>query len=232
MAAMLFASTDESRYVLNAVNIIASPGCRPKLVATDGRRLAVIETVAEQKDDIIINHELLLSTQFLKPICALSKALGGKLFPWIAFENRAGSKQVFIEFIGGDCFIEVEKGVVEGAYPNWRQVIPSRSKHLREPMNDLGLNAEYIGDFAKAAALLESKATIVQMNLVGKEKCIEVKINDRPNFYGLVMPCSVDEDAEYQPQFVVIEKHFPDPNETSEAPEKKTATENPEPVAA
>ena len=196
----------------------------------DGRRLCVIETVAEQAEDFAtIQHELLISTSILKAVCALSKAMGGKLFPWIAFENRPGSKQVFIELIGGNCFVEIESGVVEGQFPNWRDVLPSKAKYLREPINDLGLNAEYVGDFAKAAALLESKTTIVQMNLVGKDSCIEVKINDKPNFYGLVMPCKVDESVDYQPQFVAIEKYFPKVEPKKAAAQSK---ETPGPVAA
>lgn len=208
-AALLFASTDESRYTLSGVCIEACPERKPVLVATDGRRLAVIETVAEQKEDFPHRHQLLLRPDFIKPICALSKAIGAKLFPWICFENNPGSKRIQVEFIGGNIWLDShDGGLINGEYPAWAKALPAR-KARREPINDLGLNAEFVGDFAKAAKLLEASSPLIQMNLVGKEQALEVKINALPHFYGLVMPCKVEESTEYQPEFLQIVKDFP-----------------------
>ncbi len=218
LAALLFASQDESRYTLNGVNIEVNPTHHtPVMVATDGRRIAVIETVAEQpQEEIFENQSMLLAADFVKAVCSLSKAIGGKLFPWIQFQTRPGSQQTMVEFIGNGTTLNVEsRALIEGIFPNWRQCLPAKSKK-RDPITDIGLNAEMIGDFAKAAKLLEAPTPIVQMNLVGKEQQIEVKIIGRANFYGLVMQCKLDESVDYQPEFLAISKAFPTADKITE----------------
>lgn len=207
-AVKLFASTDGTRYVITGVNIEVRPNAVPVLVATDGRRLVAIETVAQQEDKFTQSRSLLLRPDFIGPVCALLKAFGGKLFPWICFEHNPGSKRVIVTLIGGHIALDVEEGaIIEGEFPNWRQVLPAKIKH-REPITDIGLNAELIGDFAKAAKILEADSPVIQMNLVGKEQQVEVKLKALPNFYGLVMQCKLDESIEYQPEFVAIVDQF------------------------
>ena len=217
-AALLFASEDESRYVLNGLLIECRGLGRPTIIATDGKRLAVIETLAEQSGEAGEDRSLLLRAEFITALVALSKALGGKLFPWIEFTNRKGSKQVQVAFVGSKCVIDVEDGaLIEGEYPNWRGILPAK-KAERKPLNDLGLNAEYIGDFAKAAKIMEADTPIVQMNLIGKESAIEVRLYSLPQFYGLIMPCIADETVDYQPEFLAIAKAFPSPPEPEPEP--------------
>ena len=231
MAALLFASTDESRYVLNGVLIEghSAVSAKPTIVATDGRRLAVIETVADQMpDDTLEDHSLLLKADFVKPLCALSKALGGKNSPWIQFSNNPGSNQMSVAFIGSKCFVEVEDGaLIEGTFPDWRKIVPSK-KAKREPINNLGLNAETVGDFAKAAKIMEASTPIVQMNLVGKEQAIEVRLFSLPQFYGIIMPCKVDDSVEFQPEFLQVAKMFPEP-EPEQGPQNAPPADKEEP---
>lgn len=217
MAASLFASTDESRFILNGIQIEVTPGKKPTIITTDGRRLCVIETLAEQAEEFASEHTFILRSDFAKPLCSLSKAIGGKLFPWIAISNKSGSEEVTAEIVGGDCFLDVHKNaLVEGVYPNWRQTIPKRSKKERTPITDLGINSEFVGDFAKAAKMLESKTAVVQMSLTGEGHAIEVKLAGVSNFYGLIMPCRADESVDYQPEFLQITKQIeqPEPEET------------------
>lgn len=221
LAALLFASTDETRYVLNGVLLEWHPEKdRPVIVTTDGRRLAVIESEAHQEDVCEDAHSMLLRADFVKPICSLSRAFGGKNFPWIVFENKPGSKRVGVRFVesGSRCVLEVEEnGLIEGAYPDWRKVLPKRGKG--EAINELGLNSDYVGDFARAAKFMEASSPLIQMNLVGKEGAVEVRIPAVPNFYGLVMQCKLNEDTEYQPEFLHIVKDFP-----SEKPKEDEGT--------
>lgn len=221
LTALLFASTDESRYVLNGVCLSARRN-KPILVSTDGRRLCVIETTAEQPvesdgDD----REIVLRGEFIRAIAALSKAVGGKLFPWIEIQNKPGSQRVQVSIVGGKCFLESEEGaLIDSDFPNWRQVVPSK-RAPREPVSEIGLNTEYVGDYAKAAKILECETPIVQMALVGKESAIEVKLIGRPNFYGLVMQCKLQEGTEYQPEFLGIVRDFPKPEPATEPEEKE-----------
>jgi hypothetical protein len=220
-AALLFASTDETRYVINGVNIEARAGkAAPVLVATDGRRLAVIETQAQQAADFTKDCTILIRPDFVKALCALSKALGGKNCPWLAFDVTH-KQSVEITIIGKDVSLVVnEEAFMDEKYPDWRQVVPAKSKK-REPITDIGLNAEYVGDFARASKLLGGESPIMQMNLVGKEQQVEVKLQGLPQFYGLVMQCKLNTDIEYQPEFLAIAEAFPKP-----VPEQSSSEES------
>lgn len=217
LAAALFVSNDESRHVLNGVSIEVRPGMeKPLIVATDGRRLAVIESLAQQNEESLNakgvfteNHSLLLRADFLKIITLLSNKAGGKLYPWILLENKKFSDRLEVSIIGAPVFLAIDKGAfIEGTYPKWRDVLPAREL-VREPINEIALNAEYVGDFSKAAKILEATSPAVQMNLVGKEGAIEVKLSGLPAFYGLIMQCKLQDEVEYQPEFLAIVRDLP-----------------------
>jgi len=207
-AALIFASTDESRMTLNGVRIEVTPEREtPMLVACDGRRLVAIESAAVQSEVATEDHAITLDPEFANIIVHLSKACGGKISSWIELENNPGSKRLVATVYGKDVYLDVHAGaLIEGTYPDWRKVIPSKSKQ-REPISDIGLNAELVGDFAKAAKVMEC-LPVVQMNLVGKEQCVEVRLTACAQFYGLVMQCKLDDSIEYQPEFLKIVEGF------------------------
>jgi hypothetical protein len=211
LTALLFSSKDDSRFTLCSVCIEVGPRSnKPNIIATDGRRLAVIQSQAEQPKDFCneVASQMLLTSDFVKAICALSKAIGGKIFPWIQFNNTNGSSQVFVELIGGDCSLNTATGaLVEGSFPNWRAVVPSK-KLERTQVSDLGINAEFVGDFAKAAKIFDLNP-IIQINLIAKESALEVKLSCADYFYGLIMPCKADEEENYQPEFLGIAENLP-----------------------
>lgn len=226
LAAMLFTSEDESRYVLNGVCLKYRPDAKPIAIATDGRRLTVIESNQEQEHNSESGEsEIVLRSDFLKPLCALNKAIGGKLFPLITIETKRGSKRLMIHMAGGKFYLEAEDGaLIEGQFPNWMVCIPPKNQK-RQPIAEVGMNAELVGDYAKAVKLLEATSSIVQMNLVGKEQQIEIRIPAVPNFYGLLMQCKLQEGVDYQPEFLGIVKDLPKPEE------KETKAEEAEPAA-
>lgn len=212
-AALLFASQDESRYILTGVCLKYRDERQPLAVTTDGRRLTVIESLAEQEVDAdgaeAGERDIIIRGDIIKPIIALNKAVGGKLFPWITIANKRGSERVQFSMLGGKFWIESEQGALaEGNYPNWQGVIPPKNQK-REPLSEVGLNSEFIGDYAKAVKVLEADSTLIQMNLVGKEQQIEVKIPAVPNFYGLVMQCRLQDGVDYQPEFLGIVESLP-----------------------
>jgi len=225
LTALLFASKDDSRFTLCSVCIEVNPRSnKPNIITTDGRRLAVIQSQAEQPEDFNNDEagQMLLTSEFVKAICALSKALGGKLFPWIQLTNTKGSSQVFVELVGGDCSLNTASGaLVEGAFPNWRAVVPSK-KLERTQISDLGINAEFVGDFAKAAKIFDLNP-VIQINLIAKESALEVKLSGASYFYGLIMPCKPNEDENYQPEFLGIVEGLP----VKAEPVKETEGEQP-----
>lgn len=208
-AALIFTSKDESRFTLNGVQIEASKKFKPKLISTDGRRLTVIQTLAEQEQEFESDHSFILHPHIVKLFCQISKVCGGKLLPWITIENEPGSKKVVASVVGANSVFKIEDGaLIEGEYPNWRKVVPSDDAP-RKLIKDIALNAEFIGDYAKAIKALEGETNAIAMNLIGNDKQIEVKISDLENFYSLVMPCKLtEEDRNYQPEFLEITKSF------------------------
>lgn len=215
-AALLFASTDETRYIINGL-LIEYDGETPLIVATDGRRLAAIKSIASQeKDEPGEAGSFVLRADFAKAIIQIVKAFGGTIMPWFSIETKAGSTQVSVEHIGGGFSLQCsDNALVVGEFPNWRQACPPRTRK-REPVADLALNGEFVGDFAKAAKLLGSKQPLVQMSLVGKLGAVEVSLAGVQSFYGVIMQCHPDQNVEYQPEFVSIIKDFPVADEEEE----------------
>lgn len=113
------ASTDEARYVLNGINMGLKEH-KLTMVATDGRRLAL----AEEEVDLPEGMEV----QFTIPTKAVNE-LGRLLGPTgeleiMSSENYAG----FRLRSEGQPPTSLYTKLVEGNYPNYRQVIPSETK--------------------------------------------------------------------------------------------------------
>lgn len=221
-AALLFTSNDDSRMVLNSLCLTYRPGESPIAVSTDGRRLCVINAAFPQEPEAVEgaeSFELVLASDFVKPVCAIAKALGGKLFPLITIEHKPGSKRVVVSLMGGKTFLECEEGaIVEGKYPNWKAVVPSK-RAVRAPVSELALNSDFVGDYGKLVKIFDAPSPVVNMNLVGKDSQIEIRLPSVPNFYGLVMPCKIEQEGEdYQPEFLGIVKDLP-----KDEPEEQTS---------
>lgn len=106
------ASTDETRYILNGV-LLSFKGEKLTVVATDGRRLALIEQELEFPKSAEVD-EVVPS----KTVDELVKTLGD------AGEVRIQSSETQISF-EFDGLLIVSK-LIEGTYPNFKQVIPGQ----------------------------------------------------------------------------------------------------------
>lgn len=108
------ASRDETRYILNGVLFVAK-GKSVRLVATDGRRLALIEKElelpAEFKKEVIIP---------IKAVHELTRSLGDEGLVKIAFSEN----QISFQFEN----TTIVSRLIEGQFPNYEQVIPKGSK--------------------------------------------------------------------------------------------------------
>lgn len=107
-------SHDESRYVLNGVLFIIKPSCL-RLVATDGRRLAVIEDKMQ-----------LPKTLERKPIIP-AKAVQELL------RTLSDEGEVKMSFNDNQAFFDIGtihlvSRLIEGEFPNYEQVIPKEIK--------------------------------------------------------------------------------------------------------
>ena len=106
------ASADETRFVLNGCLLSFKEG-KLTVVATDGRRLALVEQEIEFPKEA--ETELILPTKTVNELLRILKDEG---------ELKAYRKdnQIVFEFGG----VLIASKLVEGTYPNYRQVIPAQ----------------------------------------------------------------------------------------------------------
>lgn len=138
-------STDETRYVLNGI-LCAFRDNMLTMVATDGRRLAMVEQEMEfpqsNEGDIIIPT---------KAVNELQRLLGDEGEVTL----KVGSGQIGFDL--GNYFLSSK--LIEGNYPNYRQVIPGESKERialeREPL---------LKTLQRVSLLLSDKSNSVKLN--------------------------------------------------------------------
>lgn len=107
-------SRDETRYILNGV-LLTVRKKNIKLIATDGRRLAVVEK--NLPNETIVDKKIIIPT---KTIQELSRLLQEEGDVKISF----GENQLLFDL--GDTFIISR--LIEGEFPNYEQVIPKEVK--------------------------------------------------------------------------------------------------------
>jgi len=138
-------SNDETRYVLNGV-FMTFKGAKLTVVATDGRRLAL----AEAESDIPkgAETEMIIPT---KAVAELQRLLTDKGDA----ELSVGTNQIIINL--GETAIASK--LIEGTYPNYRQVIPAEAKERitieRETL---------LGALHRASILASEKSQSIKLN--------------------------------------------------------------------
>ncbi|HEY5043715.1 MAG TPA: DNA polymerase III subunit beta [Verrucomicrobiae bacterium] len=143
-------STDESRYVLNGIFISLKEG-KMTLVATDGRRLALVD------EEVEISEKS--SGEFIVPAKAvneLTRLLQEKGEVEIKFgENQAS---FLLKDDKGFSVLLITK-LIEGNYPNYKQVIPGETKE-RIPL----VREELLQALRRAEIMTSEKANSVKLS--------------------------------------------------------------------
>ncbi|ADE55100.1 DNA polymerase III subunit beta [Coraliomargarita akajimensis] len=150
-------STDENRYILNGVYFNFADD-KLTLVATDGRRLALTALETEITEDNA--GSLILPA---KTVAELERLLGKGDKLKIAFNDR----QVAFEIsIGEDSDsgladqLYLVSKIVEGNYPNYRQVIPKETEHRVKIERELMLECVH-----RAALVTSDKSNSVKLKV-------------------------------------------------------------------
>ena len=159
-------SSDETRYIMNGV-FFNFEGNAITLAATDGRRLAVISKEVEVTEDNA-GHLILPA----KTVGEVERLLGQGDSVKIAFNDRQVAFEINTEADAAadagllDNIYLVSK-VVEGNYPNYRQVIPKENdQHIK-------VNRESFAKCISRAALVASdKSNSIKINV--SENLLEV----------------------------------------------------------
>ena len=151
-------STDESRFILNGVYFSFADG-KLTMVATDGRRLALTALETEIAED---NQGSLILPA--KTVAELERLLGKGDQVKVAFNDRQAAFEIAIADNTGESglvdHIYLVSKVVEGNYPNYRQVIPKETEHRVKIERELLLECVH-----RAALVTSEKSSSVKLKI-------------------------------------------------------------------
>ena len=154
-------SADESRYVLNGI-FFSLKEHKLTMVATDGRRLALADEeldVSEQSQGEFIVPA--------KTVNELNRLLGDKGEVELRYAENQASFTLKDE--KGSSILIVTK-LIEGNYPNYRQVIPAETKERVSLVRE-----EFLHALRRAEIMTSEKSNSVKLNF-GKNK-LEITAN-------------------------------------------------------
>ncbi len=145
-------SHDESRYVLNGVLFVIKP-TYIRLVATDGRRLAMVEDKTQLPKTL--ERKFIVPT---KAVNELDKSLGDE-----------GDVKIFLN--DNQIFFDMGKTrlvsrLIEGEFPNYEQVIP---KEVKEKI--VASKNGFLSAIKRAALFTNQDSAAIKMDL-GKDKIV------------------------------------------------------------
>lgn len=150
-------STDENRYILNGVYFNFADE-KLTLVATDGRRLGLTALDLEISDEN--TGSLILPA---KTVGELERLLGKGEKVKIAFNDRQAAFEIAIDDAEETGLIDhlyLVSKVVEGNYPNYRQVIPKETEHRVKIERELMLECVH-----RAALVTSDKSVSVKLKM-------------------------------------------------------------------
>jgi DNA polymerase-3 subunit beta len=143
-------STDEARYVLNGI-FISMKDHKMTIVATDGRRLALVDEeveVAEQNQG-----EFIIPAKAVNELNRLLQESGEAAIKY--GDNQAE----FALSDSKDFTVKIITKLIEGNYPNYRQVIPGETKER------VGLpREEFLHALKRAEIMTSEKANSVKLS--------------------------------------------------------------------
>ena len=142
-------STDESRYVLNGV-FISLKDHKMTVVATDGRRLALADEEVEISEKS--QGEFIIPAKAVNELTRLLQEKGD-------VEIKFGENQAAFKLKDDKGFsVLVLTKLIEGNYPNYRQVIPNETKE-RVPL----VREEFLHALRRAEIMTSEKANSVKL---------------------------------------------------------------------
>lgn len=144
------ASTDETRYILNGVYILIEKGLL-KVVATDGRRLAYINTNNIDKN---IKQKAIIPTKAVNELQRVLSSENGKSGVNVGISDN--------QIVFNVDSVTVISRLIEGTYPNYEQVIP-KSNDLKIKMK----TKDTLSAVKQMALLVSDKTSVVKF-LFGK----------------------------------------------------------------
>lgn len=150
-------STDENRYILNGVYFNFADE-KLTLVATDGRRLGLtgldLEVSEENTGSLILPA---------KTVAELERLMGKGEKVSIAFNDRQAAFEIGLDETGDSGLVDhlyLVSKIVEGNYPNYRQVIPKETEHRVKIERELMLECVH-----RAALVTSDKSNSIKIKV-------------------------------------------------------------------
>ena len=150
-------STDENRYILNGVYFNFADE-KLTLVATDGRRLGLtgleLEVSEENAGSLILPA---------KTVAELERLMGKGEKVNIAFNDRQAAFEIGLDESSDSGLVDhlyLVSKIVEGNYPNYRQVIPKETEHRVKIERELMLECVH-----RAALVTSDKSNSVKIKI-------------------------------------------------------------------
>ncbi|MBM3839909.1 MAG: DNA polymerase III subunit beta [Verrucomicrobia bacterium] len=157
-------STDETRFVLNGIFFSVKEN-KVTMVATDGRRLALVDEEAEGLEGVSL--EFIVPTKAVNELSRLLQGSGD-------IEVRPRENQVAFNLRGeGGLAVVVISKLVEGNYPNYRQVIPTQVKE-RVPI----VREELLQALKRAEIMTSEKSNSVKLTFAKNSLAIMANTPD------------------------------------------------------
>lgn len=162
------ASTDETKQVLTGVHVSLQPDGL-EFAATDGHRLAVVQTINQDTEGATTskteNDASLNVTIPAKALQELMKMLG-----------QSGAS-VAVRFDQGQVVFEwtdqrLTSRLLEGQYPNYRQLIPRQFSHQMTLDRRL-----FLGAMERISVLADQKNNIVKLSLDGANQELTLSVD-------------------------------------------------------
>ena len=168
-AALLCASTEETRYYLKGVHLSTSG----HMVTTDGHRLFCAKLAEAVPADVIIPLDTVKAALKLAPRKAETIELNGNTFGGVVFQP------------------------IDGTFPNWKAVIPPMDGF--KPGDDTApahFNPDYIYDRGQMSRALGSKTgTAFEIHAWNPESPHGVTFAGRDDCFAVIMPMRRTKDA-------------------------------------
>lgn len=143
-------STDEARYVLNGI-FISLKDHKMTIVATDGRRLALVDEEVEVSEQS--QGEFIIPAKAVNELNRLLQENGDTVIKY-------GDNQAEFALSYNQSFsVRIITKLIEGNYPNYRQVIPGETKER------VGLpREEFLHALKRAEIMTSEKANSVKLS--------------------------------------------------------------------
>jgi DNA polymerase-3 subunit beta len=145
-------STDESRYVLNGI-FLSLKDHKTTMVATDGRRLALVDEDTDVSESS--QGEFIVPA---KAVNELNRLLQDKGEVEIHYAENQNQASFTLKDEKGAAVLVITK-LIEGNYPNYRQVIPAETKERIALARE-----EFLHALRRAEIMTSDKANSVKLN--------------------------------------------------------------------